>query len=75
MAVFYTFTMRPSDVFSSNAQIKITLPAQLEVENECRIFAADDLIDLEASNVEVKFNRIIYIRDAFPTGMSVKETF
>ena len=75
MGVYYTFTMRPSDVFTSNAQIKITLPAQLSVENECRISAADDLIDTRASNVDVSFNRIIYIRDAFPDGMPVKKTF
>ena len=75
--VSYTFTMRPSDTFDETANIKITLPPQIWIENEGYITAADDLIDLTKFNSvrDVKFNRIIYLRELFPVGMSTIQTF
>ena len=68
--------MTPGDVFTSAAEIKIVLPTQLSVETECRIYAATDgLVSIANSQVEVKFNRIIYIRNAFPNGMPEIDTF
>ena len=69
--------MRPSDTFDATANIKITLPPQISIENEGYITEADDLIDLTLFNSvrDVQFNRIIYLRQLFPAGMSTIETF
>ena len=77
MAVSYTFTMRPQNTFDSTANIKITLPSQISIESEGRITSADELIDITAfkSTRDVQFNRIIYLRQVFPAGMSTIQTF
>ena len=68
--------MRPQQTFTSAAIIKITLPSQISVEAESRITDATfGLINIAASSTEVRFNRIIYIRDAFPSGMTEIQTF
>ena len=79
MAVSYTFTMRPSDTFDATANIKITLPPQIQIENEGRITSVSDdtLMDLTKYNSvrDLKFNRIIYLRELFPAGMPTIQTF
>ena len=73
----YTFTMRPQDTFTSAAIIKILLPTQIYVDRESRVSEAPagGIVDITTAKTEVNFNRIIYIRDAFPNGMPSLQTF
>lgn len=74
--VKYTFTMRPQDTFTSDAIIKITCPTQIDVDSEANVSGGTGgLIDTATANTDVKFNRIIYIYDAFPSGMAEVTTF
>ena len=68
--------MRPQNVLDSSATIKITLPAQLYVDSESNLSAGTvNVISTSQANIEVKFNRIIYIRNAFINGLNPVDTF
>ena len=68
--------MRPQDTFSSDAIIKITLPTQVYVGQDCNVSGGTTgIVDIFTARVEVRFNRIIYITDAFPNGMQTVNDF
>ena len=68
--------MRPQDTFNGNAIIKITLPTQIKVGSNSRVVAStSSIVSATTAQVEVLFNRIIYIRSAFPSGLQSLETF
>jgi len=76
--VQYTFTMKPQDTFTSDAVLKITLPTQVSVSSDC--FVTDGTsgivqIGADQADVEVLFERIIYVRNAFPNGLPEIQSF
>ena len=75
--VDYTFTMRPQDVFTSDAVLKITLPTQLYVSAESYVIDGTEGVVQKGlqTQVDVLFNRIIYIYGAFPNGLPAVEAF
>ena len=70
--VMYNFRLRTQDVFTSDAILKISLPPQISVaSNYCRVNSGTSgLIDIQSSDVSVLFDRIIYVSNAFPNGMT-----
>lgn len=74
--VEYTFSMRPQDVFTSAAIIKITCPTQISIYLGSAVQSGSpDIVSPSKARTEIKFNRIIYIRDAFPNGLLDLQTF
>ena len=69
--VQYTFAMRPQDVFSDKAIIKISCPTQISILLGSAVQSGSpDIVFPSAARTEVKFERIIYIRDAFSKGLT-----
>jgi len=72
----YTFTMRPQDVFDSKAILKIACPTQITVSQGAGVQGGTaGLVVPSASRVDVKFDRVIYVYNAFPNGMATIQTF
>lgn len=63
----FTFRMKPENAFTSSALIKITLPAQLFVDQPV-VQIGQSLTSMRylvASQIDVQFNRIIQISPSF----------
>jgi len=73
--VSYTFSMRPQDLFTSNAVIKIVCPTQIYVSALATVKSGTSgVVDATGSLTEVSFNRIIYIRRAFKNGLQTLQS-
>ena len=66
--VEFTFTLQPQDEFISTAVLKLVLPTQLYIKETAALIATTGVMSKDGATVEVLFNRIVYIYNAFPNG-------
>ena len=68
--------MRPQDLFSNRAVVKIVCPTQVYVNELATVVSGTtDLVTPVDSATEVLFNRIIYVRNAFKSGLQQLQSF